>query len=228
MRGDVRGDIHCLIIWCSCGDPPGLHHVAPAVDIDAHPVDVAGVVGGKEGDDGGHLDRIGQAAQGERAQDAFLLFGGPALPLGLHPGGEDNARGHAVGADTEGTQLDRHVLGEPNDTRLGGAVLGPGDQAEVAPGEGRDVDDAAVLLGLHDRSGGADAEKSGLEVESDGAVPVCGVDGLHGLRGRAESRIVDEDDPAAPRCLRPASPRTQPAPDPARCTARQAPARRQR
>ena len=91
-----------------------------------------------------------------------------------------------------GAELDRHGLGEAFHGVLGGAVDSAPRGADVAH-LGRDVDDGAGLLGIHQPAGdGLRHEIGGAHVEAHDDVEVLDGDVEQGL-GAVGAGVVDED-----------------------------------
>src|SRR5262245_36088357 len=112
-------------------------HVLPAVDVQLRPRDPI-PFGAEEPDQPGHLVRLAEAAQ----RDAPLR----RVPRRGRHGGQ-HVRLHEAGADgvhrdPEAGQLLRHALGEGDDSRLGGGVVGLPQGTRLADDAG-DVDDPA-------------------------------------------------------------------------------------
>src|SRR5206468_9775790 len=113
------------------------------------------------------------------------------------PLGEREARGDSVDRDPEGAQLVRELSREGNDAALGRGIGAAAGGADAASRDGRDVDDLAGPLSLHDRGYGVTEEEGRVQVESDQALPLGQRQLVDGGRGAGDDGAatdgVDED-----------------------------------
>ena len=140
----------------------------------------AGVVGGDVGDGGGDVVWFAGALDGLGALDAVDDVLGEVAG---HVGG-DEARGDDVGGDALTAELAGDGLGECDEARLCGGVVGLAGDADEGGGGG-DVDDAAEAALHHGSCGGAHGDEGAGEVDVDDLVPL--------FVGHAEDEVVAGD-----------------------------------
>ena len=116
-----------------------------AVDEERGAGDVPGLVRGEEGDGGGDVLRLPDAAErdarGELGEESLLVS---AFLLAEAQLRLDDAGADGVGADAEGGDLERQRLGHRFDGGLAGHVGGAAGDRVVAAGGGAHVDDGAA------------------------------------------------------------------------------------
>jgi len=97
----------------------------------------------------------------------------------------------AVGLDVSLRSLECESTGEPEETKLGGGVVGL-SEASVESGSRCGVDDSAVLLLLHVRPGGLGAREGPLQMDQHDQVPVL-VGHLRETDVSQDPGVVDQD-----------------------------------
>src|SRR4030042_947131 len=115
--------------------PLGVH---PAVDVDDLACDVRCLVGQEKLDRLGHILRGPHPLHRDHLQKGFL----DGLGKALRHGGHDVSRGHAVNRDLAAGHFPGQGLGQPDDSRLGGGIIGLSGVPHDADDRG-DVDDPA-------------------------------------------------------------------------------------
>src|SRR5215468_2361931 len=140
--------------------------------VDGEAGDEIGVGRGKEADDAGLVDGLGDSAQW-RAFDLLGLGGLRALlPLRPDALGQGDAGRDGVDVNAFGAELVRKLAGEGDDAPLGRGVGARAVRTEAAAGDRGQVDDLATALALHQGNDGMGAEKRAVEVEGDQLLPV--------------------------------------------------------
>ena len=152
-----------------------------------------GVVGGKEDDHAGDVDRVNQVGEALAVAMCFEGFGRcPEFFLAI---GHDPARHDGVDADAVVAEVARHGAGEAVDGCFGRSVSGE-TAAGLPPRIRTHVDDGATALFDHRGGNRLDGEEHVTEVGSLAFVPVfrCHVFPVVAV---IASRVVDEDVGAA-------------------------------
>src|ERR1035437_6327382 len=159
----------------------------PTVHVEHVTGDVGGVGKSEESDGRGHLVGGADAAEGhgggDRPEDGAAEGGGHVRV--------EEAGGRGGDGDAARPNLAAERLGEADQPRLGGRVVGLAGVAGHA-GDARDVDDPAAPRAQHrPQRRPADVERGG-EVDGDDVVPV-GVADPHGQVVPCDAGVVDDD-----------------------------------
>src|SRR5512145_1402684 len=154
-------------------------HEPAAVDIERGAGDVAGLVGGKEGDRGGDLLDLPRPAE-RNLLDVLLPLRRRAVdpPLGAPLTGQHVPGCDGIHTDAMGTQLPCELLRQPDKPGLGSGVWRITELAVGASPLRRDVDDGAPTALFHRLDDRLGAQKRALEVDVDDSVPARLIDFL--------------------------------------------------
>src|ERR1700738_4349863 len=171
--------------------PPQLSHLDSAVHRENGARDVAGVVFTQKADHASHFRRCPQPSHrdpGDSLLEHLLRHGGDHL-------GVDETWSHAVDSDPLSGRFQGQGLGEADESRLGGYVVGLADVAGLPDHRG-DVDDAAEPPLQHVVEDRLDHVEGAREIDSEDRGPILDCHLAHGLVHR-DAGIVDEKvDPA--------------------------------
>ena len=171
------------------GEQHGSHHQVAAVDVEGRAGDVAGGLGGGEANQIGDFDGGAEARHGIARGETFeqLVRSMFARQLGIDHTGADSVHG-----DAELAELLRGRARQSEKSGLRCRVVRTAERAHHPAARGRDINDAAVVLGAHCRKNGFRHQERRGEVDLDRCAPFLGGEIGEACRQRKRG-IVDED-----------------------------------
>src|SRR6478736_5590889 len=174
------------------------HHQFTAVDVERGTGDVAGGLGGGEANQIGDFEGGAEARHGITCGETFeqLVRGMFASQLGIDHAGADGVYG-----DAELAELFRGRARQSEKSGLRCRVVRTAERAHHPAGRGRDINDAAVVLGAHCRKNGFRHQERRGKVDLDHSTPFLGGEIGEACRQRKRG-VVDEDVDPSEACER--------------------------
>jgi hypothetical protein len=171
------------------GEQDRSHHQVAAVDVEGGAGDVPGSLGSGEANQIGDFERGAEARHGIARGETFeqLVRSMFARELGIDHTGADGVHG-----DTELAELLRGRACQPEESGLRCRVVRTAERAHHPAGRGRDINDAAVVLGAHCRKNGFRHQERRGEVDLDRSAPFLGGEIGEACRQRKRG-VIDED-----------------------------------
>ena len=171
------------------GKQHGSHHQVATVDVEGRTGDVAGGLGGGEANQIGDFDRGAEARHGIARGETFeqLVRSMFARQLGIDHTGADGVHG-----DAELAEFLRGRARQSEKSGLRCRVVRTAESAHHPAAGGRDINDAAVVLGTHCRKNGFRHQERCGEVDLERCAPFFGGEIGEACRQRKRG-VVDED-----------------------------------